>query len=411
MGKTQFSMAIAGIVLVGLHGTATASTVAVGNCKPTLVKFATIQDAVTQSPANTTIDICPGTYPEQVSINKNLTLAGVASGTADEVVVAAPTDGIVQNATDLFDGSGIGAQIFVQGAASVNIKDLIVDGSNNQITGCAPNLVGIYYQDASGAITDVVARNQALSTALDGCQSGLGIFVESGYTSGGSATVSIKNSSVHSYQKNGITADGSATTATISGNYVVGQGPTTGAAENGIQVSDGATGVVSGNEVVDDVYSPGSVGASGILIFDSGSLIISGNTVSDTQFGIVVYSDGALTADDNKITANHVSATHIDDGIDLCSNGNIAQNNVVFSSDGAGIHIDSTCNEAGSPTGNNTTVSGNTISEACAGVLLGNGTGNTGTPNTIFNVPVTTEAGDSCSSMVPRRHVSIQPQR
>jgi parallel beta-helix repeat protein len=410
MGRTLCTMTIAAI-LVGSQGVAAAITVAVGTCRPQLVSFPTIQAAVNQSPPSTVIDICPGTYPEQVSINKNLTLTGVTAGTADAAVIGAPPGGIVQNATDLADGSGIAAQIFVQGAAVVNVNHLIVDGSNNQIAGCGPDLVGIYYQNSSGTIGSVVARNQALSTALNGCQSGLGIFVESGYGSGGSANVTIKNSSVHSYQKNGITADGSATLATISNNYVVGQGPTTGAAENGIQVSDGATGTISGNEVVDDIYSPASVGASGILIFDSGSLTISSNTVSDTQFGIVVYSDGALPADNNKITGNHVSATHLDDGIDLCSNGNTAQNNIVFSSDGAGIHIDSTCTESGGPTGNNTTVTGNSISEACAGVLLGNGSGNTSTPNTLFNVPVTTKAGDTCAAQALRRRIMIQPQR
>jgi hypothetical protein len=83
----------------------------------------------------------------------------------------------------------------------------------------------------------------------------------------------------------------------------------------------------------------------------------------------------------------------------------------VFSSDGAGIHIDSTCTESGGPTGNNTTVTGNSISEACAGVLLGNGSGNTSTPNTLFNVPVTTKAGDTCAAQALRRRIMIQPQR
>jgi hypothetical protein len=411
MRKTLFTTMIAAIVLTSLHGMVTAATVAVGTCRPKLVSFATIQAAVNQSPANSTIEICPGSYPEQVSINKNLTLTGVASGTQNSALIVAPTGGIVQNATDLYDGSPIAAQMFVQGAAKVDISRLTLDGSNNQISGCAPDLMGVYYQNASGTISDIVARNQALSAALNGCQSGQGIFVESGYGSSGSATVTIKNSSVHSYQKNGITADGSATTATISNNYVVGQGPTTGAAENGIQVSDGAMGTVANNEVVDDVYSPGTAGASGILIYDSGDLDISTNTVSNTQYGIVVYTDGILPADNNTITRNHVSATHLDDGIDLCSNGNTAHGNFVFSSDGAGIHIDSTCTESGGGTGNNTKVTDNTISEACAGILLGNGTGNSTASNTTYNVTNTTQAGDVCSAAPRMRKARIRPSR
>jgi hypothetical protein len=412
MFRTLYTMLIAGIVFVSFEGMATASTVAVGTCRSNLVSFPTIQAAVNQSPPNTMIEICPGSYPEQVSISKNLTLTGVTAGPRNSAIVVAPTGGIVQNATDLFDGSGIAAQIFVKNTAKVNLSRLTVDGSNNQITGCAPDLMGIYYQNASGTMNYVVTRNQALSQADNGCQSGEGIFVESGYGSGGSATVTIENSSVHSYQKNGITADGSATVATITNNYVVGLGPTTGAAQNGIQVSDGARGAIAGNKVVDDIYSPGTFGASGILVFDSGSLTISGNAVSNTQFGIVVFSDGALPADNNQITGNHISATHLDDGIDLCSNGNVAHTNSVFSSDGAGIHIDSTCTESGEPTGNNTTVTGNTISEACAGVLMGNGAGNISTPNTMANVANNRQAGDTCSGSAPaRRGTKIRPRR
>jgi parallel beta-helix repeat protein len=386
---------LAGLVL-GCLFAQTSTAVVVGACKGG-VHYPTIQQGVAHTPAGGTVSICPGTYPEQVSINKHLTLTGIASGTTDSVVIAAPAAGVVQNATSLADPSaGIGAQVLVVGGVIANFDDIIIDGTNNQISGCGPDLMAIYYQNSSGTVNHVVARNQALSAALNGCQSGEGIFVESGYGTGGTANVTIENSSVHGYQKNGITADGSGTTVTISGNYVVGQGPTTGAAENGIQVSDGAAGTIFSNKVVDDVYSPATFGAAGILVFDSGSLTIQSNTVSNTQFGIVIFSDGATDADNNTISSNSVAATHADDGMDLCSNGNTVKANTVYASDGAGIHLDSSCTEDGGPTGNGNTVSGNTVNEACAGVLLGSGTGNKLSANTNFNVIDTTFAGDVC---------------
>ena len=385
----------AALILSCLFAQTSMATV-VGTCR-TGTHYSTIQAGVTAAPSGGTVNICPGSYPEQVSINKHLTLTGIASGTTEGVAIVAPAGGVMPNAVDLYDGvTPIAAQLVVLGGSIVTLNNLAVDGANNQIGGCGPNFIGIYYQNSSGTINHVVARNQALSTALNGCQSGLGIFVESGYTVPGTADVTIENSSVHGYQKNGITADGAGTTVNISANYVVGQGPTTGAAENGIQVSDGAGGTLFNNKIVDDVYSPGTAGAAGILVYDSSSLTIQSNTVSNTQYGIVVYSDGTLNADNNMILANSVSATHIDDGIDLCSNGNTAKNNTVISSDGAGIHIDSTCTEGGNPTGNDTTVTGNIVNEACAGVLLGNGTGNTFSPDSSFNVNDATFAGDVC---------------
>ena len=81
--------------------TAQASTVIVGTCKSGVPQFTTIQAAVTSALAGSTIEICPGTYPEQIKITKKLTLIGEQSGTNDAAVIAAPVGGVVQNATDI----------------------------------------------------------------------------------------------------------------------------------------------------------------------------------------------------------------------------------------------------------------------------------------------------------------------
>ncbi len=140
----------------------------------------TIQDAVNHSGPGGTIDICPGTYPEQVSININLTLMGISDGASSEVVIASPAGGVIQNATDLYDGSAVAAQVLIEGGARVTLTTLVVDGSNNQIAGCGPDLVGIYYQNSSGTVDGVVTRYQELTPDLGGCQSGLAMYVESG---------------------------------------------------------------------------------------------------------------------------------------------------------------------------------------------------------------------------------------
>jgi len=60
--------------------TAHATTVAVGSCTSHIF-FPSIQVAVNSVPSGSTIDICPGIYPEQVTITKKLTLIGVSSTT------------------------------------------------------------------------------------------------------------------------------------------------------------------------------------------------------------------------------------------------------------------------------------------------------------------------------------------
>jgi hypothetical protein len=372
-----------------------AKTVQVGNCLIEPPHYATIQSAVSASAPGTTIKVCPGNYPEQVVINKKLTLTGAETGTGSTPIVTSPVGGIVQNATGLVASNPIGAQILVQNAPEVDISGLTVDGSGNQLS-CTLDLMGIYYQNASGIINHVATRNQNLGSGSY-CQSGEGIFAQSGYGYCGVSTVLIENSHVYAYQKNGISGDGDTLTVTISENDIVGQGPTPYVAQNGIQISDGTKGTILSNSVVNDIYSGASYSATGILVYASSDVFLNNNTVSNTQ-GIVVYSSGTDgSADQTTITSNRVLDTNTYDGIDICSSDNTVVSNTVFGSSEAGIHLNDGCVEAnGGPSGNNNTVTKNRINDVCAGLLLGSGTGNTISPNSIFNADYVNLAGDAC---------------
>lgn len=388
------------VFFVALGGHLMAASVQVGTCNNGLTSFSTIQSAVNASQARGTVLVCPGTYPEQVVINKALTLEGVTSGTSNAAVVVAPAGGIVPNTTSLATGNPIAAQILVTETKDVSISNLTVDGANNGFSssGCTPvNLVGIFYRNASGEVNRVVAVNHALTGSSIGCQVGLAIFVQSG--NGGKSTVDISNSHVHNYQKNGITGNEVGTTVTISGNTVIGQGPTSGAAENSIQIGFGATGKITSNTAIDDIWAPDTISdsgdaASGILIFASPGVTVSRNTVGSTQFGIALISDPTSgPADRGSITENEVSATRIFDGIELCSSSNTVRDNIVNDSDESGIHVDSSCG----PVANNV-VRGNAINSACAGVMVGTGAGsNTIGSNDFFNTRNTVLTADQCT--------------
>lgn len=425
-------------------------------CK-NLASYPTISLAVSSVPAGSTIYICPGTYAEQVTITKKLVLEGVAgNGVAgatavgsNNPVIVSPSGGVVVNTADLYGyptGQPTAAQILVETLPNdgvwpapivVSISNITVDGSNNGLNTCVNDLVGIYYQNASGTVNHVTTRYQELPPADFGCQDGLAIYVQSGYGTG-TATVTVENSSVHDYDKNGITIDGSGTVGTVTGNYVVGIGATPLIGQNGIQLSDGAGGKISNNTVTDDVYvnaldcyPGGCYSATGILLYDSGGtgtspVTISENTVSNTQGAIVAYTDGLATADYNEVTSNKVTtnaaivvtgATYLLDGIDLCSDHNNAATNTVFYSSGSGVHLDSSCTEpGGGSSGSNSTATSNTINEACAGVLTGN-SGGSASGNITYNVVETTATGDSCpvgnggSSVKTAGKVRPQPKR
>jgi hypothetical protein len=407
--------------------TAQASTVAVGTCKSGVPQFTTIGAAITAAPTGAIVDVCPGTYAEQVIIAKNLTLIGIQSGTNDAAVIVPPAGGLVSNGVDIF-GFPVAPQIFVQNA-NVTISHITVDATGNNLAGCgAPTLEGIYFQNSSGKIIDNVARNQYQTdfASYGGCQNGLAINVEG---LNNSSQVSVTNNSVRAYQKNGITATGAATgpgslgpAVTISNNYIVGLAATAmnwpgGAGENGVQFGFGATGTVSGNTVNDNIWfadnsSQPFNAASGILIYASTGITVSGNSVGSAQFGITTNTDPTYGPGDNTtITANKVSGTQIFDAIDVCSNSNTVKSNTIYGSAESGVHVDDSCGS-----GNNNTVTNNTINEACAGILLGTGTGTAYSPNTFYNVTKTTLAGDVCpSASTPTtagtsgKHSSLRP--
>jgi pectin methylesterase-like acyl-CoA thioesterase len=142
-------------MLLGLGGQAFATNRAVGLCSAPGTHYTTIGAAVTAATSGDTIRVCPGPYPEQVTINKSLTLLGIASGTSDAAVVVVPAGGLVQNGLDIFS-QPVAAQIFVQNAA-VTISHLTVDGSGNGLSGCGVDPIGIYYQNSSGTITSEIS--------------------------------------------------------------------------------------------------------------------------------------------------------------------------------------------------------------------------------------------------------------
>src|SRR6266403_3579936 len=279
---TFFCLAL--VMLLGLGGQAFASTVTVGLCAGPGTHYTTIQLAVNAVSPGDTVKVCPGNYPEQVSINKNLTVIGIASGTSDAAVVVVPAGGLVTNGVTDISGQPTAAQILVQNAV-VTISHLGVDGANDGMTDCSIDPIGIYYQNASGTITGNAVRNVLLPPGLQGCQDGLAINVESNI---GAPAVTISGNSVRNYDKNGITASGPDTgspgpNVKVIGNTVIGLGATTVTAQNGIQISYGATATVASNNVVDDIYiNPPDCttcyGASGILIYGSAGVTVTGNT-------------------------------------------------------------------------------------------------------------------------------------
>jgi parallel beta-helix repeat protein len=372
--RSVFFVALASLCFAAFAQGAAAATLVVSNAQTPCprAEFTTIQSAINAAAPGDTVRVCPGIYPEQLTIGISLRLVG------DNGAILMPNP-VVANGTDISNGDSLAALILVQNAADVTIDGLTVDGSKNGITQCSPFLVGILFQNASGRISHNAVR--FINTPpVNGCQDGDAIVAQS--SSGQSSTVEVASNSVHDYQKNGITGNEIGTTVTIHDNTVTESAPTSGAAPNGIQIGFGAAGTITANNVSGNVWSPCvslsncTTAGAGILIFESNSVTIQNNDVGSNNYGIFVDGDSAT------IHNNDVSNSLVLYGIVVTGNDATISANSIVHSDTAAVAID----------GNDNTIRNNTITEALVGVLTSTGnTGNTiANNNTYFDTVVTT---------------------
>ena len=261
MGK-YYLMASAAVFALTIQP-ASARSLQVGTCTAKS-NFGTIQSAVDAAAAGDTVVVCPGDYPEEVTITKALTLRGINGKPLPRITI--PAGGAVANTTRM-NGKSTAAQVLVSPAttADVTIANIIVDGSGNNITSCGLELIGIYYRNAGGTVYNSTAQNQLLPPGYQGCQSGQGIFVEN--ETPGTDAITVKRNTVTNFNKNGITFNRAAAVGEITQNTVVGIGPTDQIAQNGIQVGFGATAKVISNTVKNLVYTPATTGSAGILMY------------------------------------------------------------------------------------------------------------------------------------------------
>lgn len=327
--------------------------------------YVSIQDAVDASDPGDVVIICPGTYNEQVKILHDLTLRG------RNAVTLLPSP-VLANSTTI-GGGDVAAVIAVEGA-NVKIDNLIVDGGRNQQPGCTPFYAGVYYRNASGEVSNAVIRNMRLGQGLEGCQSGVGLFVQS--DADVTSRVRLKGSNIHDYQKGGVVANEPGTILTATYNVVTGDGPTPSNGQNGVQIGFGATGRLINNVVTNHVYAPCvswwdcPAAAVGILVSDADSTEVRNNTVTRSQVGIWAVGNR------NRIKWNNISDNLVYDGIAIEGNGNTVSGNRIASSDESGVYIG----------GDHNRVIGNRINEAPWGIWIDYGEGTTGLPfNQFFN--------------------------
>ncbi len=80
--------------------------------------------------------------------------------------------------------------------------------------------------------------------------------------------------------------------ATVENNAVTGLGPVDFIAQNGIQISFGATATVRGNSVSGNNYTPASYVSCGLLFYQAAGVKQQGNTLFNNEVNLCNYGRG-----------------------------------------------------------------------------------------------------------------------
>lgn len=294
--------------------------------------YTTIQTAVTAAESYESshrgwvpvVDICPGTYSEQVTVTKSLELtrAPVRPGLGPVTIelpatVTSPTTGVSTTncqANDATAGIAPAPESVLEICAagpggtnttgvSVAVNDITVAGGW-QYVACDDSLYDVLVGGgATLSLTDSVIE-KAEKEPLDGCQGGIGVEIGSAPNSQIGHAL-LRDDTIETYQKNGITVDGPGSTAQIDHVTVTGAGPTPIIGQNGIQVSFGATADVEGSTVSGNNYTgTGDASAAGILVFGGGGSVcgigatsplvrqarFTNNRLTENDIGIALYN-------------------------------------------------------------------------------------------------------------------------
>ena len=343
--------------------------------------YTTIQAAVNAAPPGATILVCPGTYAEQVKIQKPLTIMGIEVARQNAAVIMPPSTAAIVTS---FTGALLKPAVIVTGTTGVQLSNLTVDGSTLGDNTCASRTVGVYYGNASGEIDGLAVRFITNGPSATGCQGGLGIFVQSDGV-GGRSDVEVENSTVHDYDKNGITGNEVGTRVRVHGNTVTGSGEGVAAAQNGIQIGFGARGTIEANAVINHVWVGCTAAdcastATNVLIFGASGVDVRANSLGRSQVNVLVQRDTDFPAERNHIGFNAIFENDVFDGVALIdADENRVHDNIINDSDEAGVWVQ----------GDRNHIHGNTINETPCGVQRAGGANNRIEQNHYLNTVMT----------------------
>jgi hypothetical protein len=282
--------------------------------------YTTVGAAVAAANAGDQINVCAGTYPETVTVNKTLTLNGAQVG-----VDARTRPSPLPTTESILNGSG--------GSLSIMASNVTVDGFTVQGGSTAPFANGItlsashsghrilnniirdstfgLYLHSNGAVQSVVRRNFFDSNNRAGAASGNAI-----YSDQGASNILVDQNRFTGHQSAAMVFAGTQTNITVSSNQLVNDNSIVFFNSSSIVItgntSTGSMGSViylggNNNGVTITCNSISSGGTNGIRLPNVGAgtnsgVVVNFNNISGVEYGLNIdggQHSGALNAENN----------------------------------------------------------------------------------------------------------------
>jgi hypothetical protein len=324
--------------------------------------YATIGAALAESQPGDEIRVCPGIYPEQVVITKQLRFSGISIGTNRPII--RPTS-LPATRPSILGGNPVAAAVIVD-AEFVRLENIDVDLSQNTSpAACMPVIAGVFLKNASG----IVERLNIHDVTVPGhpaCDSGVAMYVESGQIGDelgrpvyGLARVTVRDCTFSGYQKGGLVGNGPRTILTIKNGESTGLGATDGAVQVGYQLAYGATGKLSSIVTSGHKSTIDGKAAADLLVYEGERVSVRKMEGADSETGVLGIG--------NRLRVKKSSLSRMSgDGVVFLGDASLASGNLIEECSVSGAFVN----------GERNTIRGGVMRNMDLGVWFQHGFGN-----------------------------------